>query len=189
MEKQPVLQGTLFLIEKPFNERGKWLFAFYCISFLAPATWYLTRIVNAGQDIVSILFLSVIMIVCIIAGYRYGNSASRSESLLVADGKMKLIEQNWFYKKQRSFLLSKISNFRYVTRPVLTRHALAGQSFDYLGFQTQQQVINEMFGDNKIAFDYEGRTISFGKNLYSWDFEEMIRAIENSGDNPKVVAS
>ena len=56
-------------------------------------------------------------------------------------------------------------------------HPLAGKSFDYLGFQTEQKVINEMYGDNRLAFDYNGRTISFGKNVYSWEFDEIANYI------------
>jgi hypothetical protein len=26
---------------------------------------------------------------------------------------------------------------------------------------------------NRLAFDYEGRTIQFGKDIYSWDFDEI----------------
>lgn len=42
-----------------------------------------------------------------------------------------------------------------------------------MGFQTARQVINEMHGDNRIAFDYNGRMITFGENVYSWEFEEL----------------
>jgi hypothetical protein len=30
-----------------------------------------------------------------------------------------------------------------------------------------------MHGDNRLAFDYEGRIITFGQDVYSWEFEEL----------------
>ncbi|TKK71686.1 hypothetical protein FC093_01285 [Ilyomonas limi] len=29
-----------------------------------------------------------------------------------------------------------------------------------------------MHGKNRIAFDYNGKQITFGNNIYSWDFSE-----------------
>jgi hypothetical protein len=55
----------------------------------------------------------------------------------------------------------------------LTKHPLAGETFDYLGFQTEQKVISEMHGDNRLAFDYENKTVTFGENIYSWEFDEL----------------
>lgn len=30
-----------------------------------------------------------------------------------------------------------------------------------------------MYGYNQLAFDYEGKTIKFGDNIPSWDFDEL----------------
>jgi hypothetical protein len=30
-----------------------------------------------------------------------------------------------------------------------------------------------MHGDKRLAFDYRGKTIQFGENIYSWDFDEL----------------
>jgi len=177
LEKKTVSKGTLFILEKPFHERSKWLFAFYCIAFFAPATWYLSILFSKSLDITSV-FLSILIVSgFIIAGYRYAQSASRTESILVTPNNIEVTEQSWFYKKRRKYDISRIKEFRFVERPVLTPHPLAGNTFDYLGFQTQQQVINEMFGDNRIAFEYEGKTVCFGKNLYSWDYEDLLITI------------
>lgn len=34
-----------------------------------------------------------------------------------------------------------------------------------------------MHGDNRIAFDYNSKTITFGENIYSWEFEEIQYSI------------
>ncbi len=30
-----------------------------------------------------------------------------------------------------------------------------------------------MHGDDRLAFGYNGKTITFGENIYSWDFEQL----------------
>ena len=176
MEKKTVSNGTLFILEKPFETRSKWLFAFYSIAFFALLSWYFREIFSKA-DFTSILLLATVVIGYLIAGYRFASKASRTELLLVTSKTIELIEKGWFHKKKKKFDIAKISSLRFVEKPVLTTHPLAGVTFDYLGFQTTQQVINEMYGDNRIAFDYNGNTISFGKNLYSWDYEDLFLTI------------
>jgi hypothetical protein len=52
----------------------------------------------------------------------------------------------------------------------------------FVSFQVQQQVINELHGDNKLAFDYDGQTIAFGKIVIagtwrSWGEQRMIKPV------------
>jgi hypothetical protein len=176
LEKKTVRNGTLFILEKPFESRSKWLFTFYSIAFFALLSWYFGEIF-AKVDLTSILLLATVVTAYLIAGYRFASKASRMETLLVTSNSVELIEKGWFHKKKKKFDIKKISNLRFVEKPVLSPHPLAGLTFDYLGFQTTQQVINEMYGDNRIAFDYNGATISFGKNLYSWDYEDLFLTI------------
>lgn len=185
MEKKTVSNGTLFILEKPFDPRSKWLFAFYCIAFFALLSWYF-GVIFTRVDLTSITLLATIVIGYIVAGYRFANNASRMETILVTSDTMEFTRQGWFYKRKQKYDIARISNFRFIERPVLTPHPLAGISFDYLGFQTAQQVINELYGDNRIAFDYNNATVSFGKNLYSWDYEALfltIFPITNSNDH------
>ncbi len=102
------------------------------------------------------------------------NNALRKESLLITPEKITLIKKSLYTTEKKEFDPKKISGFRHLGKPELTKHPLAGESFDYLGFQTEQQVINEMHGDNRLAFEYDGRTINFGENIYSWDFDELL---------------
>jgi hypothetical protein len=176
LEKKTVTNGTLFILEKPFDPRSKWLFAFYCIAFFALLSWYF-RVIFMRIDLTSIMLLVTIVVGYIVAGYRFANNASRTKTILVTSNMLEFTEQCWFYRRRQKYDIARISNFRFIERPVLTPHPLAGISFDYLGFQTAQQVINELYGDDRIAFDYNDITISFGKNLYSWDYEELFLTI------------
>jgi hypothetical protein len=84
-----------------------------------------------------------------------------------------LIRTGFLNFKVRTYETKNISMFRHLEKPALSKHPLAGESFDYLGFQTQQIMINEMHGDNRVSFSYSGKTINFGQNVSSWELEQI----------------
>ena len=182
MEKKNLTNGTLFILEKPFDPRSKWLFVFYCIAFFALVSWYFSSI-GTAIDLTSLLLFAAIVAGYIIAGYRVASNASRTETILVTSTTLEITQRSWFFRKTRKYNIDDIEEFRFIERPSLTAHPLGGVTFDYLGFQTAQQVINEMYGENRIAFYYNGDTISFGKNLYSWDYEELLLSISPTNHN------
>jgi hypothetical protein len=165
--------GTLFILEEPFNGRSKWLFLFYAIAFLTPAVFLMLLLVKMAETTGEAFFLGSVVIICIIAAYRYLSSAWRKDTLLITGDSVVLVEQKGLSQRKQVFDKSKISDLRFLAKPVITEHALAGKTYDYLGFQTQQIVISEVFGDDRIAFDYDEKTISFGRKLYSWDFDAI----------------
>lgn len=57
--------------------------------------------------------------------------------------------------------------------PKPVKHPLSGNIFDYLGFPTEQKVIDDMHGNNKIGFNYESKFITFGNDVRSWDYEKL----------------
>jgi hypothetical protein len=108
------------------------------------------------------------------------------EKIFLDDRELIIMAKGVRTMKRQVFDLASVTHFRFLDKPRMAPHPLAGQSFDYLGFQTEQQVINEMHGDNRIAFDYDGRVVKFGKNVYSYDFEEILRLLESYGYRSQV---
>jgi len=165
--------GKMISLSTAFDTRPKVLSLFYFISFFAVGTvglrTFLTNIDNTAAVIVACIFGSLMYI----AAYRFANKAVMSEKMFITRDRIELIRKGLLGSRRRSFDITKVSGFRHLAKPELSKHPLSGESFDYLGFETQQQMINEMHGDNRVAFDYDGRTISFGENIYSWDFDEL----------------
>jgi hypothetical protein len=171
-------EGTLFILENTLDGRGKWLFAWHAVSFMVPAGFlmYLFFLLPISEDFGTWLVM-LLGIACIIAGYRYLSSAWRRDTLLITEESVTLSQRKGLRASVQHFNRAEISNMRFLDKPEVTPHALAGKSFDYLGFETEQRVISEVFGDHRIAFDYEGRTVTFGRALYSWDFDRIVEAI------------
>lgn len=93
--------------------------------------------------------------------------------ILVNSEYIEIIKAGIFSRQSNTYPLKSISNFRHLDVKNSIKHPLAGESFDYLGFQTEQQVIDDLHGTNRLAFDFENKTITFGDNIYSWQFEEL----------------
>jgi hypothetical protein len=173
MTVQDHKNGKLITLSKPLDSRAKVLNIFYFFSFLVVGTMLLKILLGKeGLDWVKAL-LFLLPLAPLIASYRFINKAMMSEKLFVTKTRLEIIEKGLFYKKRRQFDMDHISAFRHLDKPTLSKHPLAGETFDYLGFQTEQKVINEMHGDKRIGFRYNGRDITFGENIYSWDFEEL----------------
>jgi hypothetical protein len=164
--------GKLVILSKALDNRSKILNAFYFFLCLGSVLIFGILLTSESNNLGSLIILILGVIAFLIAAYRFGNKAVFSERLFITGKVLEQIQQG-FTKRVYRYELSKISNFRHLDKPELTKHPLAGQNFDYLGFQTEQQVINELHGDKRLAFDYNGLVVTFGENIYTWDFDEL----------------
>jgi hypothetical protein len=167
-------EGRIITLSKAFDTRPKKLNMAYFVFFTIGATFF-TLQVQSERDHgpVAIFFFIVIVGVYLLISYRFLNKALETEKMIVNKTTLKIIRMGFSLKPAITYDISLISNFRLLEKPGTSRHPLAGESFDYMGFQTEQQMINEMHGDNRLAFDYQGRVIKFGENIYSWDFQQL----------------
>jgi hypothetical protein len=175
--------GKIIILSKPFDSRPKILNSFYFLSFFASGTLFLRALIVDSPKMIGTIIDVIAVIVFYIAAYRFANKALLTEKIFINTSELQLIQQGLFKSNQISFDIQNISNFRHLAKPELTKHVLAGETFDYLGFQTGQEVINEMHGDKRVAFDYAGRTINFGENIYMWDFEQLEALLYDASGN------
>jgi hypothetical protein len=180
MTVQTFEHGTLIVLSKPFDTRAKALYLAYSIVFGVGGVFLLSLLLYEYLSIVVTMVLLAGTVAQFIGCYRFGRSAILQEQIFIDDKELVLMVKGWTMKRQ-VFDLASVTDFRFLDKPVMDPHPLAGESFDYLGFQTEQQVINEMHGDNRLAFDYNGRLVKFGKNIYSWDFAEILQLLRSYG--------
>lgn len=165
--------GKLVTLSAAFDTRSKMLYLFYFIVLFVTGTFMLRFILTDLDRILPFVIFALPMVLFYLGAYRFANKVVMTEQVLVTGESLALIRKGIFGSVKQVFDIQEISHFRHLSKPALTQHPLAGRGFDYLGFQTEQQVINEMHGDNQLAFDYAGRIIKFGNNIPSWDFEEL----------------
>lgn len=167
-------EGKIITLSKAFDNRAKILNIIYFVAFSFAGLLFLNMAISSGTESIGLIIFTVGVVgVYLFAAYRFINKALQTEKIFVNKTHLIISKSGFLSQQSNSYNISQISNFRHIDKPATTKHPLAGQSFDYLGFQTEQQVINEMHGNNRLAFDYNGRTIKFGENIYSWDFEKL----------------
>jgi hypothetical protein len=175
-----VQNGKAIYLSRAFDSSPKILYLIYSIAFFFFTGILLRSFLYEDVQLAGLIFLIIASVISGMAAYRFMHAATATEMLHVYGDSIAIINKSLFRERVQRFELDKIHNFRHLPKPDLTDHPLKGQTFDYLGFQTEQKVINEMHGDNRIAFEYEGKTLLFGKEIYSWDFREMELLIFNN---------
>lgn len=166
--------GKIIILSKAFDTRSKILNSVYFFVFaVAGLVFGVLAFASMSLSGWFLIFALGATLVYLFAGYKFINKALQTEKLFVTKDNLTIIMSGFVSRKARTYENKFISNFRHLEKPEITRHPLAGDNFDYLGFQTEQQVINEMHGDARLAFDYNGRTVTFGENIYTWDFDEL----------------
>ena len=179
MTIKDLADGKLAILSKPMDTRPKTLNFAWFLLVLFMAVRSLHYAMNADSNGL-IIFSLIAAVVCFVVAFRFIHKAASGEQLFIGSGELRVIKKGLFTKTYR-YGLAEISNFRYLEKPGATRHPLAGESIDYLGFQTQQEMIRELHGDNRLAFDYEGWVIAFGENVYSWEFDELAVLVAEAG--------
>ncbi len=175
--------GKRIILSKAFDNRAKILNSVYFAAFTLSAILFTRLVLMDTVTDASLLFIVGIGGLYLFIGYKFINKAIQTEQLLVTKDNLTIIKRGFFIAQENIYDVSKISKFRHLSKPELTRHPLAGDTFDYLGFQTEQQVINELHGDNRLGFYYDGRLITFGEDIYTWDFEQLEILLYNITGN------
>lgn len=166
MKVVDTINGKSVILSHAFDSRAKILNSGYFLCFAGPAIGLLVQ--NGLYN-----WFNLVSLVMLYIGIIFLNKACQAEKLIVQKNQITIVRSGFLNRKSFDYEVSKISKFRHLGKPEITKHPLAGESFDYLGFQTEQAVINELHGDNRIGFDYDSRTVTFGENIYSWDFEQL----------------
>jgi hypothetical protein len=132
--------GKLVKIGDAFDSRAKTLNSFYFLGFFIPAALFLSSALTTDGERYGLIFFSLLAsVVFFVAAYRFINKALTSEALFINKTKLCLLRKQLFKNERVCYALEEISNFRHLAKPELTPHPLAGNSFDYLGFQTEQK--------------------------------------------------
>ena len=167
-------EGKLIILSKAFDTRPKVLNFIYFLSFTACGIFFMVMVgPDAYRDWGALLFMVIASGIYLLAGYRFINKAIETEKILITKEHITISRNGLFSFRTNSYPVGSITDLTYLSKPELAPHPLAGKTFDYLGFQTEQAVINEMYGDDRISFLCGGKRVSFGENLYSWDFDEL----------------
>lgn len=147
---------------------------FYALNFFVGTVAFGYLLLTKWSDSIMASIIALLAVVGFSIGfYRFINKATESEKIFVNKERLDIIVSRLFKVDRRSFLLANISDFRLLEKERFEPHPLKGETFDYLGFQTEQQVIQDLHSEGRASFVYNGRQVRFGKELVSWEFNEL----------------
>ncbi len=164
----------IITLSQAFDSRVKMLNLFNALLFFFTGLFIMYNGFHADRNNTGLIIMATVFtVVCYIASFRFFNKAVLFEKMQISNQELKWMEKSLIRSKVLSFDIKEISNFRFIEKGTIAPHPLAGQSMDYFGFETQEKLIGQLGGDKQIAFDYKGKTISFGADLYSYEFDEI----------------
>jgi hypothetical protein len=170
---QDYQDGKLVQLSSPYS-RTRILDFFYALNFFVGTIGFGYLLLTDWNKSIMASIIAILAIVGFsIAFYRFINKATEIEKLFVNKQRLDIMVSSLFKVRKRSFLLADISDFKFLEKERYEAHPLKGETFDYLGFQTEQQVIQDLHSEGRASFVCNGRQVRFGKELVSWEFNEL----------------
>ncbi len=117
------------------------------------------------------------------ASYRFISRLYYKEQMLVDAEGITLVYRTPFRRQLAFCPWEEMGPVRYRGMEAKTDHPLKGNSFDYLGFETHENLTRFIHHEGNLHFTFQGKVVPFGRALYSWDAEDLMRMIKiYSGD-------
>lgn len=114
----------------------------------------------------------------LLAAFRFSSNLSFREQLLLTDQYFIIIHRKLFQKKVQRFYWKDISPLRYAGQAPKTSHPLKGAHYDFWGFDSHENLVQSLHQEGNICFRYGREEIRFGRNVYSWHAEELVRMMQ-----------
>jgi hypothetical protein len=171
---------VLYLKENTYKKRKLVFLALFILYFAITAFFFWTVVLPnlSFQNIIGSLILLVIVGAYFFVSYAFLKQILSYETLAIGEGTIIIEKKDLQNISHQIFEIPRIQNLRYKYQAEPTvEHPLKGKSIDYFGFGANDKIIQHSHRDDSIIFDYKGETVSFGKHLYSWDFETIYELI------------
>ena len=101
-----------------------------------------------------------------------------SECIVLDEQCIAFVKKTIFSKQVRRYDWRLLGALHYEGQVQKTDHPLKGRSFDYFGFETQEQIIQTLHKDGNLYFETPQGRLYFATGVYSWDAEEMVQMMK-----------
>jgi len=114
----------------------------------------------------------------LLAAYRFLSRIFFNEQLLLDGQSLTIIKKTLFVHRADRYEWQHTGMLHYAGKSPKTDHPLKGKCFDYLGFETQEQLTQNLHQPGNLYFNYKGEPVYFASGVYSWDAEEVVRIMK-----------
>ena len=109
---------------------------------------------------------------------KYFQNVFYKEQIMVEGDKLIVSNKSWGTEKVYEFNMNDISFFGHVGMREYTEHPMNNNVVDFTGLGTGERELQYLIDDGTIEISTEDEVLRFGKNMSSWDTEEVITKIE-----------
>ena len=114
----------------------------------------------------------------VIAALRFLSRIAYREQLLLDGMHFTIIQRTFFSRQVQRYLWHEMGPLHYIGKPQKTDHPLKGKHYDYWGFEAHEHIIQHLHHDGNLYFRYQNYAVRFGRDIYSWHAEEMVRMMQ-----------
>jgi hypothetical protein len=118
-----------------------------------------------------------ISIVLFIVFFKLLNAAFFKEHLMVSNESITVIRKYLSNIEKHVFNLSEITYLGF-SEQQYTKHTMDNPIVDFTGLATQEKELQYVIDEGNILLVTNTSSVKFGKNMPSWDIEEVIEKIE-----------
>lgn len=152
------------------------LFGFYFVTTYFALLQFLPLL--SWENIYGSIIVLIVFTLYFAFSFALLNHTVSSEKIILGDGILILEKTSLLKSTSQSFEIEHIKNLRFKDNlKPLADHPLKGNTIDYFGFEASDKLAANANRNDSVFFDYEERVVSFGKRLYSWDFEKIYELI------------
>ncbi|MBL7934726.1 MAG: hypothetical protein JNM51_02830 [Bacteroidia bacterium] len=109
---------------------------------------------------------------------KYFQNVFYKEQITIEGDKLTVSNKSWGTEKIHEFNINDIKFFGHVGMREYTEHPMNNSIVDFTGLATGERELQFLIDDGTIEIETEDEVLRFGKNMSSWDTEEVIAKIE-----------
>lgn len=117
-------------------------------------------------------------VLCVLAIFRLLSRITMKEQLILTPTQLTLIRKSLVSRKVQHYQWQHMGQLHYLGKDKKTDHPLKGHYFDYFGFETNEHFIQNLHRDGSLYFTYHNCPVRFGRFIYSWHAEEIVRMMK-----------
>ncbi len=159
-----------------FRIKALYLIEFIIISGMA--TLLLLQSIGTGKGYMAMAADIGAGLLYVLAAYRFLARMFFNELIVLDEYALTLIRRSLFSRQEKQIYWYNVCMLHYAGMAIKTDHPLKGKCYDYFGFDTQEQLVQNLHNPGNLYVDTLLGRVYFASGVYSWDAEEMVQMMK-----------